>query len=154
MNNKNIIGLFVYIAIMMVVIILPSLCANSFFYSLSCGQNTSCTMSLLENVLLGLGFFFTPILYLLLPILVTILAIKYHWSCYLDNFFNQFKYPTFIFIMVLFIIFIYKHFDLLDGNHSILLWDFYYAVVPPYCLIYLVILMHNIRKKYPNQCKK
>ena len=139
---------------MMVVAILPPFCARSFFYALSCGQDTSCTASLLESVLVVLGIFFAPILYFLLPILVTILAIKYHWSYYLDTFFNQFKYPTFIFIMVLFIIFIYQHFHLLEGNGSTFLVLFYDAIVPPYCLIYLVILVHNICRKYTNQLKK
>ena len=155
MNNKNIIGLLVYIAIMMVVAILPSLCAYSFFYSLSCGQNTSCTMSLLESILLGLGIFLTPILYLSLPILATILAIRHHWSSYLDKFFNQLKLPTIILGIVIVIIIIYEKYSIMiDFSYNRFWVWFYYAIIPPYCLIYSVILVHNICKKHPNQCKK
>ena len=155
MNNKNVIGLIVYIAIMMVVAILPLWCAYSFFFALGCSQHDSCinSVTIMESIFVVLGIFVAPILYLLLPIIITILAIKNHWSSYLDKFFNQHKYPTFIFIIVLFIISIYKHFDLLDGNHSTLLWDLYYAVVPPYCLIYSVILIHNIYQKLKTKHK-
>ena len=149
MNNKDVIGMIIYIAIMIVVAILPSLCAYSFFFALGCSKPDSCinSVTLMGSTFVVLGIFVAPILYFLLPIIITILAIKYHWSSYLDKFFNQLKYPTFIFMVVLFIIFIYKHFELLDGNHSTFLWDFYYVVIPPYCLIYSVILIHNIYQK-------
>jgi len=132
---------------------LPLILLGMFFLGLGLSESNL----IIPNFIAIIGaiiFFITPIIYFILPVVVTTKAIKNHWSSYLDKFFNQLKYPTFIFMVVLFIIFVYKHFELLDGNHSTFLWDFYYVVIPPYCLIYLIILIHNIRKKYPNQCKK
>ena len=155
MNNKNAIGLFMYVSIMMVVTILPSLCAHSFFYSLSCGQNTSCTMSFWESVLFGLGIFFTPILYLLLPILVTILAITYHWSSYLDKFFNQLKLPTIILGTIIAIIILYEGYSIMiKSPHSDFGIWFYEAIVLPYCLIYSVILVHNLIRIFKERTNK
>ena len=154
MNNKNIIGLFMYIVTMMVVTILPSLCAYSFFYSLECGQNVSCSssMSLFESTFCGLGIFVAPILYLLLPIIITIIAIKHHWSSYLDKFFNQLKLPTIILVIIITIIIIYEKYSIMINPSYNRFWVwFYYAIIPPYCLIYSVILIHNIYKKIKNK---
>ena len=156
MNNKNIIGIFVYVVTMTVVAILPSLCVHSFFYALECSQNDSCSSSitLVENILLILGIFVTPILYFLLPIIATILAIKNHWSTYLDKFLNSFIVPTILFFLAIVVTLIYNHLAYFTGQGSVYLLYIYYAIVPPYCLIYFVILINNICRRCPNQCKK
>lgn len=150
MNNKNIIGIFIYIITMIIVATIPSLCVYSFFYALECGQDATCSssISLIESILLTLGIFVTPILYCLLPIITTILAIKYHWSTYLDKFFNSFIVPTILFFLAIVITVIYKHLAYFSGQGNAFLLDIYYAIVPPYCLIYLVILIHNMINKF------
>ena len=156
MVNKNIIGLFVYVVIMMVVAILPSLCTHSFFYALECGQDASCSnsMSLMKSILLAFGIFVTPIFFCLLPVITTIFAIKYHWSTYLDKFFNSFIVPTALFFLALVVTLIYKHLSYFTGQGSTCLLDIYYAIVPQYCLIYIVIFGNIICQNYPDLCKK
>lgn len=151
--NKDKIGLIKYISILVAEMFLPLIWILLFFLALGLEEYNSEILIFTSRIVIII-FCLTPIMYLFLPIIATIMAIRHRWSSYLDIFFNQLKYPTFIFIMVLFIIFIYKHFDLIDGNYNTLFWYFYYSIILPYCLIYIVILVHNICRKYPNQCKK
>ena len=80
------------------------------------------------------------------PILYTILAIRNHWSKYLDWFFNQLWYPTLVLALLLFLEWynswmLYKSAILEEIAPYISLF-----VIPVYILIYLVILINNIVK--------
>lgn len=151
--NKNLIGLFKYITVILVSIIHPILllliCLNFKIY------NYYPSLRHYDDILLtviGFILLLLIIIYFIVPIIVTILAIKHHWSKYLDNFFNQLKLPTIILGIVIAVIIIYeKYHIMIDFSYSRFWVLFYYAVIPPYCLIYLVILIHNIYQKIKNK---
>lgn len=151
--NKNLIGIFKYLTVILMSVFLPILllifCLSFKIY------NYHPTLRQYDDILLTvIGFILLlfTLIYFTVPIIITILAIKYHWSKYLDKFFNQLKLPTIILGIIIFIIIIYGKFHIMiDFSYSRFWVWFYYAIVPPYCLIYFVILVHNIRKKYFNK---
>ena len=147
MQNDDFKGFFKYLFAIVVEMMLPLLWFALFIICLGLGANGLDIPNFIAIVAVIL-LLITPIIYFLLPIIVTILAIKNHWSSYLDRFFNKFKLPTIILGIVMFIIIIYeKYHIMIDFSYSRFWVLFYYAIVPPYCLIYLVILVHNIIKK-------
>lgn len=147
--NKNLIGIFKYLTVILMSVFLPILllifCLNFKIY------NYYPTLRQYDDILLTvIGFILIlfTLIYFTVPIIITIIAIKYHWSTYLDKFFNSFIVPTILFFLAIVITVIYKHLAYFSGQGNAFLLDIYYAIVPPYCLIYLVILIHNIRRKY------
>ena len=99
------------------------------------------------------------IIYFTIPIIVTTKAIKHHWSRYLDKFFNQLKLPTLVLLILIPLLIFGYRYERIGSYDAISLYLRYFqlvlaSLIPPSCLIYLVILVHNIRRKYPNQCKK
>ena len=151
--DKDKIGLIKYVSILGLEIILPivwflSILSIFFIPDSHIYPNIIATTRFISWLILVIVL---PIIYLLLPIITTILAIKYHWSTYLDKFFNSFIVPTILFFLAIVVTIIYKHLAYFSGQGGECLLDIYYAIVPPYCLIYLVILIHNIRRKYFNK---
>ena len=59
-----------------------------------------------------------------------------------------------LFFLAIVVTLIYNHLAYFTGQGSVYLLYIYYAIVPPYCLIYFVILTNNICRRCPNQCKK
>ena len=156
--NKDKIGLIKYVSILVVEMFLPLICLGMFFLGLGLSESNL----IIPNFIAIIGaiiFFITPIIYFILPVVVTTKAIKNHWSSYLDRFFNQLKLPTLVLLFgIPLLIFGYRY-ERTGSYDTISLYLGYFqlvlvSLIPPSCLIYLVILIHNIRKKYPNQCKK
>lgn len=151
--NKNLTGLLKYLTVILVSIIHPVLlllfCLNFKIY------NYYPSLRHYDDILLtviGFILLLLIIIYFITPIIATILAIKHHWSSYLDNFFNQLKLPTVILGIIITIIIIYEKYSIMINPSYSRFWVwFYYAIIPPYCLIYSVILIHNIYKKIKNK---
>ena len=151
--NKNLIGLFKYITAISVSVFLPILllifCVNFKIY------NYYPSLRQYDNILLtviGYILILFILIYFIIPIIITIIAIKHHWSSYLDKFFNQLKLPTIILGIVIAVIIIYEKYHIITDFSYNRFWVwFYYAIIPPYCLIYSVILIHNIYKKIKNK---
>jgi hypothetical protein len=147
------IGILKYLTVILVSVFLPILllilCLNFKIY------NYYPSLRQYDDILLtviGYIFILFILIYFIIPILATILAIKHHWSKYLDNFFNQLKLPTIILGIVIAVIIIYeKYHIMIDFSYSRFWVLFYYAIIPPYCLIYSVILIHNIYQKIKNK---
>lgn len=146
MKNKELTGLLKYILMIVAVLFLPLLWVYSFVCIFTPGQG------LFSNILALIGFilFLTlPIIHLLLPITVTVLAIKQHWNSYLDKFFNQFKNPSIVMLIIVLFIIIYEISNIEENiYYSHFRTWFYAAIVLPYCMIYFVVLGHNILRKF------
>lgn len=148
--NKNLTGILKYLTVILMSAFIPILllifCLNFEIYKYYP------TLRQYDDTLLTvIGFILVLfiLIYFTAPIITTILAIKYHWSKYLDKFFNQLSLPTIILGIVIFIIIIYEKYHIMTNFSYSRLWVwFYYAVIPPYCLIYLVILVHNMIEKF------
>lgn len=149
--DKDKIGLIKYVSILVVEALLPLIWLLSILCIYLPSNDIYSNLIALVGIIL---IFVLPILYFLLPIIVTILAIRNHWSIYLDKFFNQLKLPTIILSIVIAIIIIYekKHIMINFTYSRFWVW-FYYSIIPPYCLIYIVILIHNIFRKYSSHRK-
>jgi len=142
--NKDKIGLLKYISMFM----LETLIIVLWFYISSlmsiCEEKDAIIFKCLA-IFLTVIFFLLSYIYLLLPIVSAIIAIKQHWSRYLDGFFNQLKLPTIVFILDIAILFIFIKFTFVIGNEVNILWYLFFSgVFIPYCLIYPVILVHNL----------
>ena len=145
--NKDKIGIIKYLSILVVEMFLPLIWFAMFFVLVGFSESNS-TIPDFIGIVLIIIFCLLPIVYFLLPIVITILAIKQHWSCYLDKFFNQLKIPTIIFAVVVAVIVLYENLHIMIDFRYSRFWVWLYeGVIPPYCLIYLVILIHNICKK-------
>ena len=144
--NKDKIGLIKYLIILVFEITLPLFWWMSFISIFIESQSTFLNIIAIIGLLL---LFILPIAYLLLPVITTILAIRNHWSCYLDKFFNHLKIPTFLFGIAFILIILEENFNILINLKYSQLWVYlYYAILPLYCLIYLVTLFYNIKKKF------
>ena len=149
--NKDKIGLIKYVSILVVEMFLPLIWFGMFFLGLGLSESNLIIPNFIA-IIAVIMLLIIPIIYFLLPIIATILAIKHHWSVYLDEFFNQLKLSTIILGIVMAIIIIYEKYNIMiDFSYSRFWVLFYYAVIPPYCLIYLVILIHNIYQKFKNK---
>ena len=145
--DKDKTSLIKYLIVLVVEIFLPLVWVGSFFLGLEMSESDLIIPNFIGIVAIII-FLIIPIVYLLLPIISTTKAIKNHWSSYLDKFFNQLKLPTIILGIVIVIIIIYEKYSIMiDFSYSRFWVWFYYAIIPPYCLIYSVILVHNICKK-------
>ncbi|MBR1619132.1 hypothetical protein IJ674_04480 [bacterium] len=149
--NKDKIGLIKYVSILVVEMFLPLIWFGMLFLGLGLSESNLIIPNFIA-IIAVIMLLIIPIIYFLLPIIATILAIKHHWSVYLDEFFNQLKLSTIILGIVMAIIIIYEKYNIMiDFSYSRFWVLFYYAVIPPYCLIYLVILIHNIYQKFKNK---
>lgn len=154
MSNHNFVNLFKYIGILLASSMMPIIMLIFFLnfpiyeYFPSLRESDLVYSWLIINT-----FIFLVLIYFIIPILITIIAIKHHWSIYLDKFFNSFIVPTILFFLALVVTVIYKHLYYIGKGSTCLLY-IYYAIVPQYCLIYIVVLIHNIHRKYSQQCKK
>ena len=149
--NKDKIGLIKYVSILVVEMFLPLIWFGMLFLGLGLSESNLIIPNFIA-IIAVIMLLIIPIIYFLLPIIATILAIKHHWSVYLDEFFNQLKLSTIILGIVMAIIIIYEKYNIMiDCSYSRFWVLFYYAVIPPYCLIYLVILIHNIYQKFKNK---
>ena len=149
--NKDIKGLIKYLTILVVEMFLPLVWFGMLFLGLGLSESDLIIPNFIA-IIAVIMLLIIPIIYFLLPIIATILAIKHHWSTYLDKFFNQLKLPTIILGIVIAIIIIYEKYNIMtDFSYSRFWVLFYYAVIPPYCLIYSVILIHNIYQKIKNK---
>jgi len=149
--NKDIKDLIKYLIILVVEMFLPLIWFGMLFLGLGLSESNLIIPNFIA-IIAVIMLLIIPIIYFLLPIIATILAIKHHWSVYLDEFFNQLKLPTIILGIVMAIIIIYEKYNIMiDFSYSRFWVLFYYAVIPPYCLIYLVILIHNIYQKFKNK---
>ena len=154
------IGILKYLTVILVSVFLPILllifCVNFKIYNYypSLRQYDDILLTVIGYILI-----LFILIYFIIPIIITIIAIKHHWSSYLDKFFNQLKLPTLVLLFgIPLLIFGYRY-ERTGSYDAISLYLGYFqlvlvSLIPPSCLIYLVILIHNIRKKYPNQCKK
>ena len=151
--NKDKIGLIKYISILVVEMFLPLIWLGMFFLGLGLSESNLIIPNFIA-IIAVIMLLIIPIIYFFLPIIATILAIKHNWSTYLDKFFNQLKLPTVILGIVITIIIIYEKYSIMINPSYSRFWVlFYYAIIPPYCLIYSVILIHNIYKKIKNKNK-
>jgi len=149
--NKDKIVLIKYVSILVVEMFLPLIWFGMFFLGLGLSESNLIIPNFIA-IIAVIMLLIIPIIYFFLPIIATILAIKHHWSKYLDNFFNQLKLPTIILGIVIAVIIIYeKYHIMIDFSYSRFWVLFYYAIIPPYCLIYSVILIHNIYQKIKNK---
>ena len=142
--NKDKIGLLKYISVFVLEALIPELLFHIFLMILYCDQNNTIIFKCLTVFLIAI-FFLLPFVYLLLPIIFTIIAIKQHWSRYLDVFFNQLKLQTIILIIDFIVMIICIDLDLIsayDWSRVCLLIT--QGIIIPYCLIYPVILVHNL----------
>ena len=145
-NNK--LGLIKYLLLIPVEIILLILMIIAASLSLGAGQNSSYELSEIENILIVAGIIVIPIIHFIFPVIWTILAIKEHWSEYLDKFFNQLKLPTIVLFLVALVVLISNNIQ----NINSIFKGFLLAIFSIYFLIYLVILVNNICKKvYKNK---
>ena len=145
--DKDKTSLIKYLTVLVVEIFLPLVWVGSFFLGLRMSESDLIIPNFIGIVAIII-FLIIPIVYFLLPIISTTKAIKNHWSSYLDKFFNQLKLPTIILGIVIVIIIIYEKYSIMiDFSYNRFWVWFYYAIIPPYCLIYSVILVHNICKK-------
>ena len=144
--NRDILGLNKYLFIILMPVILSILllyfCLNfriyEYYPSLLVYDNK------ISSVIIFL-FLILFVLYFIIPIVFTIIAIKQHWSSYLDKFFNQLKLPTIVFILDIAILFIFIKFTFVIGNEVNILWYLFFSgIFIPYCLIFPVILIHNL----------
>ncbi len=153
MQNDNLKGFFKYLFAIVVEMMLPLLWFAMFIICLGLGANGLDIPNFIA-IIAVIMLLIIPIIYFFLPIIATILAIKHNWSTYLDKFFNQLKLPTVILGIVITIIIIYEKYSIMINPSYSRFWVwFYYAIIPPYCLIYSVILIHNIYKKIKNKNK-
>ena len=151
--NKDKIGLIKYVSILVVEMFLPLIWFGMFFLGLGLSESNLIIPNFIAIIAI-IMLLIIPIIYFFLPIIATILAIKHNWSTYLDKFFNQLKLPTVILGIVITIIIIYEKYSIMINPSYSRFWVlFYYAIIPPYCLIYSVILIHNIYKKIKNKNK-
>ena len=143
--NRDILGLNKYLFIILMPVILSILllyfCLNfriyEYYPSLLVYDNK------ISSVIIFL-FLILFVLYFIIPIVFTIIAIKQHWSSYLDKFFNQLKLQTIILIIDFIVMIICIDLDLIsayDWSRACLLIT--QGIIIPYCLIYPVILVHN-----------
>ena len=142
--NKDKIGLLKYISVFVLEALIPVIWGRLFFMILYYDQNNTIISKCLTVFLIAI-FFLLPFVYLLLPIIFTIIAIKQHWSRYLDVFFNQLKLQTIILIIDFIVMIICIDLDLIsayDWSRVCLLIT--QGIIIPYCLIYPVILVHNL----------
>ena len=147
------IGILKYLTVILVSVFLPILllifCVNFKIYNYypSLRQYDDILLTVIGYILI-----LFILIYFIIPIIITIIAIKHHWSSYLDKFFNQLKLPTIILVIIITIIIIYEKYSIMINPSYNRFWVwFYYAIIPPYCLIYSVILIHNIYKKIKNK---
>ena len=152
--NKDKIGLLKYISVFVLEALIPELLFHIFLMILYCDQNNTIIFKCLTVFLIAI-FFLLPFVYLLLPIIFTIIAIKQHWSSYLDKFFNQLKLPTIILGLVIIVMIVYAKLDMMiDYSYSPFWVWFYFAIILPYCLIYSVILVHNLIRIFKERINK
>jgi len=117
--NRDILGLNKYLFIILMPVILSILllyfCLNfriyEYYPSLLVYDNK------ISSVIIFL-FLILFVLYFIIPIVFTIIAIKQHWSSYLDKFFNQLKLPTIVFIMAVVIMLICIKLDIIIGYNQ------------------------------------
>ena len=149
--NKDKIGLIKYVSILVVEMFLPLIWFGMLFLGLGLSESNLIIPNFIA-IIAVIMLLIIPIIYFFSPIIATILAIKHNWSTYLDKFFNQLKLPTVILGIVITIIIIYEKYNIMiDFSYSRFWVLFYYAIIPPYCLIYSVILIHNIYQKIKNK---
>ncbi len=144
--NKDIKGLIKYLLLMFFVWLLPV----GMFYCglLSLSEHCSVYIVILA-LLLGLVLF---ILYIILPVVFTYKAMKYHWSKYLDKFFYNKYAPTILFVVLL-----------LCALSQLIKFTFFSEgiqlfVLPYYTLIFLTILLTRLiiwcKSKYKDMKNK
>ena len=149
--NKDIKDLIKYLIILVVEMFLPLIWFGMLFLGLGLSESNLIIPNFIA-IIAVIMLLIIPIIYFFLPIIATILAIKHNWSKYLDNFFNQLKLPTIILGIVIAVIIIYEKYHIMINFSYSRFWVlFYYAIIPPYCLIYSVILIHNIYQKIKNK---
>ncbi|HIS82639.1 hypothetical protein KID03_06855 [bacterium] len=144
--NKDIKGLIKYLLFIFFVWLLPV----GMFYCglLSLSEHCSVYIVILA-LLLGLVLF---ILYIILPVVFTYKAMKYHWSKYLDKFFYNKYAPTILFVVLL-----------LCALSQLIKFTFFSEgiqlfVLPYYTLIFLTILLTRLiiwcKSKYKDMKNK
>ena len=142
--NKDSKGLLKYAIPMLIVPLLPTLDFYLCLLSISMWENPFYLILLLTSIILLI-----LLIYFLTPIILTVIAIKKHWSSYLDKFFNNLLLPTFILVTLIWLYPNIMKFEYSDFiNHDI--WDLIYIIyvsfTPCYFLVYSVIFIHNIIK--------
>lgn len=144
--NKDLKGLIKYLLFIFFVWLLPV----GMFYCglLSLSEHCSVYIVILA-LLLGLVLF---ILYIILPVVFTYKAMKYHWSKYLDKFFYNKYAPTILFVVLL-----------LYALSQLIKFTFFSEgiqlfVLPYYTLIFLTILLTRLiiwcKSKYKDMKNK
>ena len=144
--NKDVKGLIKYLLFIFFVGLLPV----GMFYCglLSLSEHCSVYIVILA-LLLGLVLF---ILYIILPVVFTYKAMKYHWSKYLDKFFYNKYAPTILFVVLL-----------LCALSQLIKFTFFSEgiqlfVLPYYTLIFLTILLTRLiiwcKSKYKDMKNK
>ncbi|PWL75394.1 hypothetical protein DBY21_08040 [Candidatus Gastranaerophilales bacterium] len=144
--NKDVKGLIKYLLFIFFVWLLPV----GMFYCglLSLSEHCSVYIVILA-LLLGLVLF---ILYIILPVVLTYKAMKYHWSKYLDKFFYNKYAPTILFVVLL-----------LCALSQLIKFTFFSEgiqlfVLPYYTLIFLTILLTRLiiwcKSKYKDMKNK
>lgn len=144
--NKDVKGLIKYLLFIFFVWLLPV----GMFYCglLSLSEHCSVYIVILA-LLLGLVLF---ILYIILPVVFTYKAMKYHWSKYLDKFFYNKYAPTILFVVLL-----------LCALSQLIKFTFFSEgiqlfVLPYYTLIFLTILLTRLiiwcKSKYKDMKNK
>ena len=153
--NKDVKGLIIYLLILLINILLPTVLFWGGLIAFSLSYYKHYTLTGIVTGLLIAIF----ILYFLIPLITTHYAIKKHWSIYLDRFFNQWLLSSLVLVILLL--------PMAPGikipdDVSEELFKFlsisYISVAPCYCLIYLVIFWHNFFRLVKNLlsfiCKK
>ena len=152
--NKDVKGLIVYLSLIIFVMLLPLI----YFIALTVVPVKPEYDEFGETIFILIAIIFL-FLYFLIPLITTHYAIKKHWSIYLDRFFNQWLLSSLVLVILLL--------PMAPGikipdDVSEELFKFlsisYISVAPCYCLIYLVIFLHNFFRLVKNLlsfiCKK
>ena len=153
--NKDVKGLIIYLLIMLLNILIPTVFLWVWLIAFLLSDHNHYTLTRIAIGLLITLF----ILYFLIPLITTHYAIKKHWSIYLDRFFNQWLLPSLVLVILLLPMAAgIKIPDDVSEELFIFLSISYISVAPCYCLIYLVIFLHNFFRLVKNLlsfiCKK
>ena len=152
--NKDVKGLIVYLSLIIFVMLLPLI----YFIALTVVPVKPEYDEFGETIFILIAIIFL-FLYFLIPLITTHYAIKKHWSIYLDRFFNQWLLSSLVLVILLLPMApgIKIPDDVSEELFKFLSMS-YISVAPCYCLIYLVIFLHNFFRLVKNLlsfiCKK
>ena len=134
--NKDAKGLIKYLLTMLIIWFLPVCMLYCFLLAYGFSDHGNEFLAYIFLILLLVLL----ILYFVFPIIFTYKAMKYHWSKYLDKFFNNKLLPTLLLILIL-----------LCSIAQLIKFSFFSAIVsfyvlPYYAVVYITILVCQLRR--------